>query len=118
MNKPNRKYSVNLSFEAIKLPPVTDILVLARKHPQGKVGVMESFRFMAPDEFEMLEIGEDTDNVEAVLVNRKIANRMPVDEIVKILRQHVFPYVSRGEAIKVNFGVKLTFDSIEGELDS
>jgi hypothetical protein len=110
----NPKYCVNLSFETIKLPPVTDILVLARKHPQGKNGVMESFKFIAPDEFEMFEIGEES-HVEAVLINKKIMKKLPAQKIIEILKTNVFPYISEGEAVKVDFSVAISFNSILGE---
>ena len=55
------KYSINLSFSPIKLPPVTDILVLAKKYPQGKIGVSEAFKLIAPDEFEMISIDDNDD---------------------------------------------------------
>jgi len=110
-------YTVHLDFEAIKLPPVTDILVLGRKHPQGKLGVMESFKFIAPDEFDMVEVDDESVCVEAVLINKKILKRMPSSEVISILSQYVFPYVTRGEAIKVDFTVKLSFSAIKGELN-
>ena len=116
MKTASSSYQVNLDFEAIKLPPVTDILVLGRKHPQGKQGVMESFRFIAPNEFEMIEVGKDVEHVEAVLINKKILKRMPQEKVLNILSKFVFPYVLKGEAVKVNFSVRLSFSSIKGEL--
>ncbi len=53
------RFHVNVRFNAISLPSVKDILILGRKHPQGKIGVMESFRFIAPDEFEMYDVSDD-----------------------------------------------------------
>ncbi|MCB9554949.1 MAG: hypothetical protein H6707_02520 [Deltaproteobacteria bacterium] len=96
---------VDLRFSAIKLPPVRDILVLGRKHPNGKAGVMECFRFIAPDEFEMIEIGDEDPVVEAVLINKRILKRMNADGVLGVLRQHVFPFISSGEAINVDFEV-------------
>jgi hypothetical protein len=112
MTTPQPKYTVSLSLEAIKLPPVSDILVLAKKHPQGKVGVMESFRFIAPDEFEMIDIDDEDETVEAVLVNKRILKRLPANEVIAILKTNVFPYVSRGEAVKVDFSVKLFWEGV------
>jgi len=112
-----RKFTVGLSFEPIKLPPVSDILVLAKRHPQGKVGVMESFRFIAPDEFEMVEVdGEIDGTVEAVLINKRILRRMPQAKVLEILAANVFPYVSKGEAVKVDFNLRVSFEKITGEL--
>lgn len=117
MKKKKISYSVSLNFETIKLPPVSDILVLGIKHPQGKQGVMESFRFIAPDEFDMVEIDDDFhDIVDAVLINKKILKRLPADEIISILEKNVFPYMSKGEAIKVNLKVIMDFKNIQGEI--
>jgi hypothetical protein len=110
-------YSVTLDFEAVKLPPVTDILILAKKYPQGIHGVSQAFKLIAPDEFDFIEFMEDQyDIIEAVLINKKILKRLPVQEILTILETHVFPYISKGEAINVNFGVNIRVTSIEGEL--
>ncbi|MFC1585256.1 hypothetical protein ACFL5V_06900 [Fibrobacterota bacterium] len=109
-------FTVNLDFEPIKLPPVRDILVLGKKYPQGKIGVMESFKFIAPDEFEMFDIGPEIENVEAVLINKKILSRLPAEKILEILEENVYPFMSKGEAVKVNFKAKLTIDGIKGEI--
>jgi len=42
MQKHQTMYSIDLNFEVIKLPPVSDILVLGKKVPQGKFGVLHS----------------------------------------------------------------------------
>lgn len=114
--KGGAQYSVTMSFHSIKLPPVTDILILGKKFPHGKIGVSEAFKLIAPDEFDMYEINEESDIIEAVLINRMILKRMPAEKVIDILRQKVFPYVSKGEAIKVDFTVTMSFDNIQGEL--
>lgn len=116
MEIPTTQYSVTVALEPIKLPPVTDVLVLAKRHPQGKVGIMESFRFMAPDEFEFVDIDDPSVVVEAVLINRSILKRLPLEKVLEILERLVFPRVSEGEAVKVSFSTRLTFGPIEGEL--
>lgn len=116
MEASNKSYTVGLDFEVIKLPPVSDILVLGRKHPQGKIGVMESFKFIAPDEFTMIEIGPEVPDVEAIMVNKKILKRIPGEEIIKILSHNVFPYMSKGEAVKVNFSVTMHMTAIKGTI--
>ena len=115
MDSTSASYNVTLEFAAIKLPPVTDILVLGRKHPQGKQGVMESFRFTAPDEFEMFDIGDEEPNVEAVLIHNRILKRLPKDEVIRVLQKYVFPFVTRGEAVNVDFHVKMRFESVKGD---
>lgn len=109
------QFSISLTLKPICLPPVHDILVLAKKHPQGKIGVMESFKFIAPDEFEMFEVTHHP-IVEAVLVNKRILKRLPVENVMRVLEKYVFPHVSSGEAIRVDFKVELTFDGIKGDL--
>ncbi len=109
-------YSINLSFSPIKLPPVTDILVLAKKYPQGKVGVSEAFKLIAPDEFEMISIDDGDDEViDAVLINKRIMKKLSQEKIMKTLKETVFPYVSKGEAVNVDFHVTLEFNNIKGE---
>lgn len=111
-------YSVDLSFEQIKLPPVTDILVLGRKTPQGKYGILHSFELISPDVFELIEINEDDNpDVEAIIVNKSIISKLPKNKIVSILKDNVFPFIVRGEALKVNFNVQIYKNNITGELD-
>lgn len=105
--------NVNLAFVSIKLPPVTDILILGKKYPQGKIGVSEAFKLIAPDEFEMFDVDDD-DVVEAVLINKNILKRMEKDRVLNILRKYVFPHIAKGEAIKVDFTVTINYDKITG----
>jgi len=111
------KFSVNLSFEEIRLPPFEEILLLGRKCPQGKIGVAKSFEFLIPNEFEVFELKkEENKNVEAVFINKKLLKKIDKDKILDILKTKVFPYVSECEMIKVDFKLKIFYDAIEGEL--
>jgi len=109
-----QKYSIQLSFEEIRLPPFEDILILGRKCPQGKIGVAKSFDFLVPNEFEVFEIDEE--NVEAVFINNRILKKINREKIISILEEKVFPFVSECEIIKVSFRLKIFYDSIEGDL--
>ena len=109
-------YVVNLDFEAIKLPPVTDILVLGKKAPQGKMGVLHSFHLISPDVFELIEI-TDSETVEAIIINKNLISKLKKEQIVKVLAEYVFPYVSKGEAIRVNFNIQIFQRNIKGEIN-
>lgn len=115
MTTPETSYIVNLDFEAIKLPPVTDILVLGKKVPQGKIGILHSFHLISPDVFEMVEITDD-ENVEAIIVNKNLLSKLNKENIIDILAKYVFPYVSKGESIRVNFAVQIFQRNIKGDL--
>lgn len=113
MESNSSKYRVNLEFKNVRLPPVRDILVLGKKYPHGKAGVMECFRFIAPDEFEMFDIPEDDVAAEAVVIHRRILDKMPAEQVIAILRDHVFPFMSVGEAINVDFDVTISILGLE-----
>ncbi len=108
-----KKYSVQLGFEEIRLPPFEDILILGKKCPQGKIGVYKSFEFLVPNEFEFFEI--DDDIVESVFINKRILKKIDKDKIIRILEEKVFPYASECEILKIDFKLKIYYDSIEGE---
>jgi hypothetical protein len=108
-----RKFSVQLSFEEIRLPPFEDILILGKKCPQGKYGVYKSFEFLIPNEFDAVETDEE--NIETVFINKRVLKKMDKEEILKILRDKVFPFVSESEMLKVDFKARIFYDSIEGE---
>lgn len=95
------KFTASLSFEEIKLPAFKDILLLGKKCPQGKIGVSKCLNLLAPETFELVEI--DDPIVEAILISKHILKRMPVENIIKILKEKVFPYISPGEIIKIDF---------------
>ena len=107
------KYSVNLSFEEIKLPPFEEILVLGKNSPHGKQGISRSFELLIPNGFEIIET--DHGNVDCVFVNKRILTKMPKERIVKILTNNVFPYVSEKEIIKVDFKVKISYTIVEDD---
>ncbi len=108
-----QKYSVQLSFEEIRLPPFEDILVLGKKCPQGKIGVSKSFEFLVPNEFDVVEI--DNATIEAVFINKRVLKKMDKTVIIKILTEKIFPFVSECEMLKVDFKLKIFYDSIEGD---
>lgn len=113
MNKGNRlKYSINLSFEEIKLPPFQDILILGKNSHHGKIGILKSFELLVPNGFDIVEV--DDEKVEAVFVNRRILAKMPKDKMLEVLRDKVFPFISEGELLKVDFRVSISY-TIEHE---
>ena len=110
-------YAVNLDFEVIKLPPVTDILVVGKKVPQGKNGILRSFDLILPDVFELIDEMEcNHENVEAVIINKSILTKLPKSKVISILKEYVFPYVTKGESVKVNFNVRIFYRNISGDL--
>lgn len=107
-------YSVNLSFEEIKLPPFEDILVLGKNSPHGKNGIDKSFQLLIPDGFEIIE--SEHKNIDCVFVNKRIIAKMPADKILSILEKNVFDFVSLREIVKVDFKIKITVSSIEEDV--
>ena len=116
MNPTTAEYSVSLSFEDVSLPPFEDILILGKKCPHGMAGITGCMRLLAPDDFELVEL--DGDQVEAILISKRLLKRMPQAEIVKILRERVFPSISRGDIVKVDLKVRIGFENITGHLEA
>ena len=108
-----RKFSVQLGFEEIRLPPFEDILLLGKKCPQGRIGVYKSFELLGPNEFETFEIEDDF--IEAIFINKRVLKKLDKNKIITILQEKVFPYVSECEIIKVDFKLRIFYDSVEGE---
>jgi hypothetical protein len=109
----NRKFSLQLSFEEIHLPPFEDILVLGRKCPQGRIGVYKSFELLVPNEFEVFDV--DDEQVETVFINNRILKKMDKEIILQILREKVFPFVVNSEIVKVDFKLRIYYESMKGE---
>ena len=107
------RYSINLSFEEIRLPPFEDILIIGSKCPQGKIGLSKSFQFLVPNEFDVFEINNGT--VEAVFINRRILRKISQDKVISVLEEKVFPYVSECEILKVDFKLRISYETIEGD---
>jgi len=113
MNNGEIKYSIRLSFEEIKLPPFQDILVLGKNSPQGKIGLSKSFELLVPNGFEVIEVEDE--KVEAVFINKRILNKIPQDKIISLIRTKVFPFISDGEILRVEFRLNVSFNTIEYE---
>lgn len=109
----SKKYSIKLSFEEAKLPPFQDILILGKYSLQGKVGLGKSFELLVPNSFELIEV--DASSVEAIFVNKRILAKMPKEKIIAVLVDKVFPFISEGELIKVDFHVAVSY-SIEEDI--
>ncbi|NJK95110.1 MAG: hypothetical protein HC830_00170 [Bacteroidetes bacterium] len=112
----NKRYTIQLSFEEIKLPPFDEILIIGKKCPQGKHGLYKSFEFLVPNEYDVFEV--DHDIVEAVYINRRLLNKICKDKIIDILTEKVFPFTSISEIVKVDFKLKVSYDSIEFDNNS
>jgi len=113
--KNKAKLSISINFEEIKLPPFQDILILTRKCQHGKIGITKSYNLLAPNEFELVELEDPT--VEAILINKKIIKRLPAQEIIKILKDKVFPYLTTTEIVKVDFEVVVIYKDIEFDME-
>jgi hypothetical protein len=111
MDKTSPKYSVEIGFEEVKLPPFEDILIVGKKSPQGKTGVTKLFELLVPNEFETVDL--DLPNVEAVFINRKILNKIEIEQVMIILKKKVIPYISPSEILKVDFRLRIHYDTIE-----
>lgn len=111
MKNEQLKYFVNLSFEEIKLPPFQEILVLGKNSPQGKIGLFQSFNLLLPDNFESFDVEDE--KVEAVFINRRILSKISGEDIIEVLKERVFPYITEGEVLKVEFKVKMSYETIE-----
>ena len=72
------------------------------------------YDLLEPERFELVEIEHEV--VETMLVNKSIMKRMPVEAIIEVLGQEVFPYISTGEIVKVDFKVKISVDNIESSV--
>lgn len=107
------KYSITLNFEEIALPPFRDVLVVGKNSPQGKFGLSKSFDLLVPNGFELISIEDD--NVEAILVHKRILRKMPQEKVVSVLRSRVFPFISDGELLKVDFKVNVSYEKFTEE---
>ena len=104
-------YSIDINFQEIKLPPFQEILVLGKNSPHGKMGILKSFEMLAPDGFEVFEI--DNSAVEAVFINKRILKKIEKEIVIKLLTEKVFPYISEGELLRVDFKITVFHNSIE-----
>ena len=111
MKSSSPNYQISLRFQEIKLPPFDEILVLGSKSEQGKMGVAKTFEHLVPEIFEMIEVPDDT--IEAIFVNKRLLKKISKENILDILREKVFPYVSAKEIIKVDLEIVVSYDAIE-----
>jgi hypothetical protein len=111
MNSSEPRYRFSLRFQEIKLPPFDEVLVLGSKSGQGKMGIAKTFDYLVPDTFEMIEVSDDT--IEAVFVNKRVLKKISKENILEILREKVFPFVSAKEIIKVDLDIVVNYDDIE-----
>ena len=88
-----------------------DILVLGRECPHGPDGISRCFKLLAPNDFDVIRLNDSC--VQAVLVNRRLLKRIDSENLLSILREKVFPYMSTDEILRVDLNVSIIFDLIE-----
>ena len=108
------RYRIKLGFEEIKFPPFEDILVIGKKSPQGKVGISKLFELLVPNEFETIDV--DDPKVEAIYINRNILKKIEIERVLEMLKKKVFPYISPSEILRVDFKLKIDYDTIDLEI--
>ncbi|MDK2842772.1 MAG: hypothetical protein PWQ17_2278, partial [Anaerophaga sp.] len=91
-----------------------DILVIGKKSPQGKVGISKLFELLVPNEFETIDV--DDPKVEAIYINRNILKKIDTEKVLEMLKQKVFPYISPSEILRVDFKLKIDYDTIDLEI--
>lgn len=111
MKERNLKYAISINFEEIKLPPFQDILIVGRNCSQGKIGLTKSFEMLVPNGYESIET--DDERVELVFINKHILKKMTTQSVMNILEKNVFPFVSEGELIRVDFKINISIDNLE-----
>ncbi|ACL05272.1 conserved hypothetical protein [Desulfatibacillum aliphaticivorans] len=109
MENTKKNLFVSLSFEKTSLPPFEDVLILGRDCPLGMNGVGQCLDLLVPDGYDRFEV--DDDHVTAIIVNKSILNRISTRQLIEILQKRVFPYVGRKEIIKVDFAIKIAYDT-------
>lgn len=102
---------VDIRIEEIKLPPFDEILVLAKNSPHGKMGILKSFELFAPNGFDLIDIEHEL--VEAVFINKRILKKITRESVLKILANRVFPYISEGELLKVDFKITIIHNFVQ-----
>lgn len=116
MNK-KIEYSLNLKFDSITIPPFKDILILGVNCPHGRLGMEKGFQLLSIDLFTVVEV-KDHDIVSFIFLNNYLLKKIPQDEILEILKENVFPFMSDTETIRVDLDFHLTVKNIKGTLNS
>ena len=86
-------------------------MILAKNSPQGKIGLTKSIELLLPNGFELIEVEDDM--IEAVFVQKNILHKVPAEKVLRILCEFVFPSISEGELVKVDFNITMSIDNIE-----
>ncbi len=107
MGKKDKKYTIQLSFEGIELPPFKDILVVGKNSLQGKIGLSKSLELLIPNGFELVEVKDK--RVDVVFINTRITKKIPTKKVIKLLAKKVFPHISDGEFLKVNLTLNVSY---------
>jgi len=108
------EYTVNLNFESITIPPFKDILILGTKSPHGRLGVEKGYQLLSIELFTVINLEDEI--VAHIFINNNLLKKMPQEEILNILKENVFPYMSSIETIKVDFDLEISVKNIKGTL--
>ena len=109
----NLEYLINLEFETVQIPPFKDVLILTNRCPHGVNGICQAMDFISYDDYDVVDYGKD--DIETILISKKLIKRISINKIIKVLEKNVFPYILEGDITRVDFEVKYLHKGIRLE---
>jgi hypothetical protein len=62
-------------------------------------------------------IDRETENVQAILEHKQLLKHQRVGNIIEVTETRVFPFITKGECMKVDFNIALSINHIKGSME-
>ena len=95
---------INISFESVNLPPITDIIVLGKNSNLDPSTVLHAVNVLSKGDCVLFDTHEHP-GVDAVIVSNHTLKKLKWEVIYSVLSKYVFPYIEPGEMVNVELKV-------------
>jgi hypothetical protein len=106
MSQPHRRAHINARISEYAIPPIKDMLVLGKDSAVGCIAMRRALELLIKAPFEHIELSDD-EIISDILVRQAILRRIPRDELVLFVLEHVKPLLGTDEILQIDIDVNV-----------
>lgn len=99
------KNTISARITEYEIPPIRDALILGREAPIGCHAVRRALSLLVKSPFAHIEL--DDDIIADVLIRESLLRRLPQEQLVSFVLEHIKPMMGVDEVLQLNLEVEV-----------